>query len=94
MAEDDRTGDEESNRSTVGSGGVDALFEELDATIGTIEELSGDLADVRRRIEANDGETSGHVRSRVDQEADRVAEEAEEAVERLREELRHLKRTV
>lgn len=94
MPDDDRTEDDEENLSTVGSGGVDALFEEIESTIGTLDDLSGDLESVRRRIEANEGETSGHVRSRVDQEADRLADEVADATGRLREELRELKRSV
>ena len=82
------------NLSTVGSGRVDALFDEIELTVELLDRFGDELESVRRRIEANDGETSGHVKNRVEQDADQLGEEAEEAVEKLQERLDALKRTV
>lgn len=84
----------EENLSTVGSGRVDALFDEIELTIELLDRFNDELVSIRRRIEANEGKTSGHVCNRITQDADQLAEEAEETAERLREELRELKRTV
>lgn len=86
--------DSEENLSTVGSGRVDALFDDIEATIERLDEFPDELENVRRRIEANEGATSGHVRDRVTEDADGLADEAEEASERLREALQRLKRSV
>ncbi|MFC3476554.1 hypothetical protein [Halobacterium litoreum] len=82
------------NLSTVGSGRVDALFDEIELTVELLDRFGDELESVRRRVEANDGETSGHVKNRVEQDADQLGEEAEEAVEKLQERLDALKRTV
>jgi len=94
MGNDDDAQDPEENLSTVGSGRVDALFDEIELTIERLGEFPDELENVRRRIEANDGETSGHVRNRINEDADQLVDEAEAATERLCEELRELKRTV
>ena len=44
--------------------------------------------------EANESKTSGHVRDRVNEDADKLVDDAEEATERLREALQNLKRSV
>lgn len=93
MADDDPEPSAE-NLSTVGSGRVDALFDDIEATIERLEEFPDELESVRRRIAANEGETSGHVRNRVTQDADQLIDEAEAATERLGEKLRELKRAV
>ncbi|WP_336035614.1 hypothetical protein [Halobacterium yunchengense] len=93
MPDDDHSESEE-NLSTVGSGAVDALFDDIEATIEEFDEFADELENVRRRVAANDGETSGHVRNRVAQDADQLAAEAEAATERLREALQNLERTV
>lgn len=93
MSDDDRPDDEE-NLSTVGSRSVDALFDEIEETLERLEEFPDELESVRRRVVANEGETSPHVRNRVTQDADGLADDAEEATERLREALMELKRTV
>lgn len=82
------------NLSTVGSRRVDALFDEIELTIELLDRFSDELENIRRRIEANEGETSPHVRNRVTQDADQLIDEAEEATERLSETLEDLKRTV
>lgn len=94
MSERDDAGENEENLSTVGSGRVDALFDELELTIEMLDRFGDELENVRRRIEANEGETSGHVRNRVNQDADQLATEADEVTERLGEKLQELKRTV
>jgi hypothetical protein len=85
---------DEENLSTVGSGRVDALFDEIELTVEMLDRFADELESVRRRIDANEGETSGHVRDRVNEDADQLADEADEAAERLREKLEALKRTV
>jgi hypothetical protein len=87
------TGNEE-NLSTVGSGRVDTLFDDIEETIEALDRFPDELESLRRRIEANEGETSGHVRNRVTQDADGLAAEAAGATERLREALDRLKQTV
>lgn len=74
-------------------GRVDALFDELEVTIEVFDRFSDDLVNIRIRIEFNGGETSAHVRNRIDQNADQLTEEAA-ATERVREDLESLKRTV
>lgn len=93
MGDDNDTQRSKENLSTVGSGRVDALFDEIELTIAMLDRFSDELVNVRKRIEANEGDTSRHVRNRINQDADRLAEEAEETAERLREELQELKRT-
>lgn len=93
MSNDDGPEDGE-NLSTVGSRSVDALFDEIEATIERLDAFPDELESVRRRIAANEGETSPHVRNRVTQDADGLVDEAEDATERLREALMELKRTV
>ncbi|WP_158059089.1 hypothetical protein [Halorussus halophilus] len=85
---------DEPNLSTVGSGRVDTLFDEIELSVEMLDRFADELESVRKRIEANDGETSGHVRNRINQDADQLAEEAEETSEKLRERLRELKRSV
>ena len=92
MANDDNPRTEE-NLSTVGSGRVDALFDEIELTLERLEEFPKELNQIRRRIEANDGETSGHVRNRVTEDADQLVDEAEAATESLRDAHSALKRT-
>lgn len=94
MTEDDDPQERGENLSTVGSGRVDALFDEIELTVELLDRFGDELENVRRRVEANDGETSGHVRNRVNQDADQLGEEAVEAAERLAEALDELKRTV
>lgn len=94
MGDRNGTEDDEENLSTVGSGGVDVLFDELEATIERLDEFSDDLAGVRGRIESNEGDTSGHVRNRINQDADQLAVEAEERTDRLRNELHALKQSL
>ncbi|MFB6073552.1 MAG: hypothetical protein ABEJ89_00910 [Haloarculaceae archaeon] len=92
MPDDPR--DDQENLSTVGSGRVDALFDEIETTVELLDRFSDDLISLRKRIEKNEGETSGHVRNRVTQDADQLSREAEAAADRLGEELERLKRTV
>lgn len=66
----------EETLSTVRSRRVDALFDEIELTIELLDRFPDELENVRRRIEANEGETSGHVRNRVTQDADQLADEA------------------
>lgn len=87
-------GGREENLSTVGSGRVDELFDDVEAAIETLAEFSDELDGIRRRIEANEGDTSSHVRNRITQDADQLADEADEAAEQLRTALEELKRTV
>ncbi|WP_227377516.1 hypothetical protein [Haladaptatus halobius] len=94
MGDRNDTQENEENLSPVGSGRVDVLFDEIEATIETLDGFSDELGNIRDRIKTNEGETSGHVRNRINQDADQLAEEAEEETERLREELQMLKRTV
>jgi|GEM_PF-2562748 len=94
MSNGDERRDREENLSTVGSGRVDALFDDIEATIEELDRFPSELENVRRRVAANEGETSGHVRNRVTQDADQLVDEAEAATERLREALEDLKRTV
>jgi molecular chaperone GrpE (heat shock protein) len=94
MSEDDKRRDREENLSTVGSGRVDALFDDIEATIEELDRYPSELENVRRRIAANEGETSGHVRNRVTQDADGLTDDVERASERLRKALEDLKRTV
>lgn len=84
----------EENLSTVGSGRVDALFDDIESAVESLEKFSDELVSLRKRIDTNEGDTSGHVRNRVNEDADQLADEAEKAAERLREELEDLKRTV
>lgn len=91
---DDNDTERGENLSTVGSGRVDALFDELEAHVETTGTFADDVASLRRRIEANEGETSGHVRNRVNDDATQLADDAEAATAELVEELRRLKRTV
>ncbi|WP_440991805.1 hypothetical protein [Haloarchaeobius baliensis] len=86
--------DSTENLSTVGSGRVDELFDEIDTTVGRLDELADELESLRRRIEANEGETSGHVKDRVTADADGLTDEAAAASERLAAKLEALKRTV
>lgn len=90
MADDTDT----ENLSTVGSGRVDALFDDVESTVERLDRFADELENVRRRVAANEGETSGHVRNRVQQDADALGREAVEAADRLREKLDELKRTV
>lgn len=92
MADDNE--EQRENLSTVGSGGLDALFDEIESTIEDLDGFGDELENVRRRIEANEGETSGAVRDRVNDDADQLSDEAEEAAERLAEKLQALKRAV
>lgn len=82
------------NLSTVGSGRIDALFDDVESTITHLDVLADELESVRRRIEANDGETSGHVRNRINDDADQLAVEAANANDRVQSRLRALKRLV
>ena len=82
------------NLSTVGSGRVDALFDEIELTVELLDSFADELESIRRRIEANEGDTSGHVRNRVNEDADQLGDEAHEAAQRLDEKLQELKRTV
>jgi hypothetical protein len=84
----------EENLSTVGSGRVDALFDDIEATLERLDEYPDELENVRRRIEANAGETSGHVRNRITQDAGPLAAEAAAATARLREALEELEETI
>lgn len=90
----DRSDDRDQNLSTVGSGRVDALFDELEITVEMLDTLGEELSSVRRRIEANEGKTSGHVRDRINADADQLSEEATEAIDHLTTELDRLKRRV
>ncbi|WP_435348888.1 hypothetical protein [Haloarchaeobius sp. HRN-SO-5] len=82
------------NRSTVGSGRVDELFDDIEETIERLDGFSDELTSLHKRIAANEGETSGHVRDRVNEDADQLADEAADAADRLREHLQTLKRDV
>jgi hypothetical protein len=86
--------DRQENLSTVGSGRVDTLFDELEVTVEQLSAFADELENLRRRIDANEGETSGHVRNRVTQDADQLAAEATDASERVADRLEALKRTV
>jgi hypothetical protein len=86
--------DKRENLSTVGSGRVDALFDELELTIALLDSYADDVESLRRRIEANEGETSGHVRNRVNGDTDAFLRDLDAASERLADELRALKREV
>jgi len=86
--------DDAENLSTVGSGRVDALFDDIESTIEALDDFADELETIRRRIDANEGETSGHVRNRINDDADQLSDEAEAAAERLRERFEALKRTV
>lgn len=94
MSDEGERTERRENLSTVGSRRVDSLFDQIETTIESMDGFSNELIGLRRRIDANEGETSPHVRNRVTQDADQLAREAEEATERLREELEELKRTV
>ena len=94
MSNGDERRNREENLSTVGSGRVDALFDDIEATIEELDRFPSELENVRRRVAANEGETPGHVRNRVTQDADQLVDEAEAATERLREALEDLKPTV
>ena len=93
MNEDDPNESAE-NLSTVGSGRVDELFDDIEATIEALATYPDELESIRRRIEANQGETSGHVRNRITQDADQLVDEADAATQALQEALEELKRTV
>lgn len=92
MADDETREDED--LPTVGSGRLDALFDDLEATVESLDDLADELTTVRRRIEADEGETSGHVRNRITQDAEQLAEELDENAERLGEALRSLEEAV
>ena len=92
--DDERGRDDAENLSTVGSGGLDELFDELESTVESLAAFADDVENVRRRIAANEGETSGHVRNRIDQDAGQLAAELDQNAERLRERLDELKRSV
>lgn len=94
MSGEDDSETQAENLSTVGSGRVDTLFDDIEATIERLEEFPDELESLRRRISANEGETSGHVRNRITQDADLLVDEAEDATARLRETLQELKRSV
>lgn len=94
MGTEDTTDDDAENLSTVGSGRVDELFDEVEATIDRMDECADELESIRRRILANEGATSGNVRDRVTEDADGLADGAEAAASRLRTKLRELKRAV
>ena len=91
---EDEPNESAENLSTVGSGRVDELFDDIEATIEDLAAYPDELESIRRRIEANQGETSGHVRNRVTQDADQLVDEADAATEALQEALERLKRTV
>jgi len=93
MVEDTDTEIEE-RMPRIGSGRVDALFDDIEVSIESLDGYADELTNVRNRIEGGDGEAPGHVRNRVTQDADQLVEQADEAVERLREALESLKRTV
>ena len=84
----------EKNLSTVGAGGIDQLFDELESTIESLDEFADDLEGARRRIEANDGATADHVRNRILQDADPLSEEVQASAERLQEALEQLERSL
>ena len=91
---DDTTAERTENLSTVGSGRVDSLFDEIELTVELLDSFGDELESLRRRIDTNDGDTSGHVRNRVTSDADQLSREAEAAASRLGEKLEELKRTV
>lgn len=94
MGDGENTDDSAENLSTVGSGRVDSLFDEIESTIDQLDEYADELATIRRRIDRNEGATSGHVRNRVTVDADTFVDDVTAATERLRDELQALKRTV
>ena len=93
MADDTERGSKE-NLSTVGSGRVDKLFDEIETTVELLDHFGDELESLRRRIDANEGATSGHVRNRVTEDADQLDNEAQAATRRLDEKLQELKRAV
>lgn len=94
MGNDNVPSESAENLPTVGSGRVDTLFDDIELTIERLDEFPDEIDRIRRRIVANEGETSGHVRNRINEDVDQLVDEAEAATGRLREELVELKRTV
>ena len=84
----------ETNLPTVGSGRLDALFDDLESTIESLDRFGDELETVRRRIEADEAGPSGAVVDRINDDADQLADDAEASAERIVEELRSLKRAV
>lgn len=85
---------DETRTSSIGSGRVDALFDDIEATIESLDGYADELTNVRKRIEGGERSAPGHVRNRVTQDADQLVEQTDETVARLREALESLKRTV
>jgi hypothetical protein len=94
MADDTTPTDRAEDLPTVGSGRVDSLFDEIEETIERLDHFGDELESLRRRIDTDEGDTSGHVRDRVTSDADQLSREADAAASRLGEKLERLKDTV
>lgn len=94
MADENAERDDEGESATVGSGRVNALFDDLESTAESLSEFADDVESVRGQVTADEGEVSGHVEDRITQDAAQLAEQIEDNTERLREELDELQRSV